>query len=140
MKHNDEYFMEKAINESLKSAQNGEVPVGVVMVENNKIISKGHNMIEKKHNSTMHAEIIAISKASKKKKNWRLDNCILYTTMEPCMMCCGAIMQSRIKKIVYGIQNKQYGHTKYLKNVEIVKEISKEKCREIVQMFFKNIR
>jgi tRNA(adenine34) deaminase len=90
------------------------VPVGAVIVKNNKIISKAYNKKEKTKNVTKHAEIIAISKACKKIKNWRLDECEIYVTMEPCMMCCGAIEQSRIKKIIYGVKNEKYSEYTFL--------------------------
>ncbi len=136
----NQYYMNLAIIEAKKAIKHNEVPVGAVIVKNNKVISKAYNKRESKKNSIKHAEIIAIEKACKKMKNWRLDDCIIYVTMEPCMMCCGAIEQSRIKKIVYGIDNPNYGFTKELKNVEIVSDILKDNCRSLVQSFFKNKR
>ena len=109
-------------------------------MKNNKIISKGYNKKESKNNAIKHAEIIAIEKACKKIKNWRLEDCVIYVTMEPCMMCCGAIEQSRIKKIVYGVKNEKYGYTQYLKNIKIESEIYDDICREMVQSFFKKKR
>ena len=96
----DEY-MKIAIKEAIKAKNKGDVPVGAVVVVGNKVISKAYNKKEHKKNSTKHAEILAISKACKKINSWHLDNCTLYCTMEPCMMCCGAIIQSRIKKVIY---------------------------------------
>ena len=136
----DEYYMQIAISEAQKSKNKKEVPVGAVIIKNNKIIAKGHNLIEKRKNSICHAEINAISKASKKQKNWRLDDCILYVTMEPCMMCCGAIMHSRIKKIVYGVENNKFGYTKMLKNIEITKNVCADECKKIIKNFFEDIR
>ena len=101
----NEYYMNIAIKEAKKAYKYEEVPVGAVIVKNNKVIAKAFNKKEKTKNVTKHAEIIAISKACKKLKNWRLEDCIIYVTMEPCMMCSGAIEQSRIKKIVYGVKN-----------------------------------
>ena len=98
-------FMSVAIREARKSYKIGDVPVGAVIVKNGVIIAKAHNIKEKKHNAIMHAEIIAIEKACKKLKRWRLNDCELYVTMEPCMMCTGAIVQSRIKKIYYSIND-----------------------------------
>ena len=105
-------YMELALKEAYKSYKKGDVPVGAVIVKNGKIIAKAHNLKEKKHNPLMHAEIIAINKASKRLKRWRLDDCELYVTMEPCMMCTGAIIQSRIKKIYYSIENHDFGALK----------------------------
>ena len=136
----DEFYMSLAINQSKKALKSNEVPVGAIIVKNNKIISQAYNKKEKRNDVTKHAEIIAISKACKKIKNWRLDDCILYVTMEPCMMCSGAIEQSRIKKIVYGVKNENYGCTKYLKNVKIVPDVCEEECRNLIQSFFKKRR
>ena len=105
-------YMELALKEAYKSYKKGDVPVGAVIVKNGKKIAKAHNLKEKKHNPLMHAEIIAINKASKRLKRWRLDDCELYVTMEPCMMCTGAIIQSRIKKIYYSIENHDFGALK----------------------------
>lgn len=107
-------FMNVAISEAKKSYKIGDVPVGAVIVKNGVIIAKAHNMKEKKHNAIMHAEIIAIERACKKLKRWRLDDCELYVTMEPCIMCTGAILQSRIKKIYYSIDNDEFGMLKII--------------------------
>lgn len=136
----NEYYMSVALNEAKKALKHNEVPVGAVIVKNNRIISKAYNKKENKNNVINHAEILAISKACKKLHNWRLDDCVIYVTMEPCMMCCGAIEQSRIKKVVYGVKNENYGYTSNLKNIEIISQISEEKCKKMVQLFFKKRR
>ena len=136
----NEYYMNIAIKEAKKAYKYEEVPVGAVIVKNNKIIAKAYNKKEKTKNVTKHAEIIAISKACKKLKNWRLDECEIYVTMEPCMMCSGAIEQSRIKKIVYGVKNENYGSTNQLKNIEIISQVCEKECRKLVQSFFKKRR
>ena len=135
----DEYYMKIAIEEAKKAARHNEVPVGAIIVKNNKILSKAYNKREKHQDVTKHAEIIAISKACKKIKNWRLDDCTIYVTMEPCMMCCGAIEQSRISKIVYGTSNENFGYTKKISTKNISQKCEKE-CQQIVQEFFKNRR
>ena len=135
-----EKYMEIAIKLAKKAAKKGEIPVGAVIVKNGKIISKAYNKKETKNDCTKHAEIIAIQKASKKIKNWRLIDCEIYITMEPCMMCSGAIKQSRIKKIVYGTKNKNYGYTECLKNIEIIPFVCENECRKMVQSFFKKKR
>ena len=140
MQKNDEYYMSIAIKLAQKANKSGDVPVGTVIVKNNKIIAKAYNKIEKLKDSTKHAEMIAISKASKKNKSWRLDECTLYTTMEPCLMCCGAIQKSRIKKVVYGIKNENHGYSKILKKIQIQEGICEKEIKKIVQKFFKKIR
>lgn len=136
----NEYYMNLAIKEARKALKHNEVPVGAVIVKNNKIIAKAHNKKETKNDTTKHAELLAISKACKKMKNWRLDNCEIYVTMEPCMMCSGAIEQSRINKIVYGVKNENYGCTDKLKNIEIISQVCEKTCKELVQSFFKKRR
>ena len=135
-----EKYMKIALKQAKKALKYNEVPVGCIITKNNKIIAKAYNKKEKTKNVIKHAEIIAISKACKKLKNWRLDDCEIYITMEPCMMCSGAIEQSRIKKIIYGVKNENYGYTKNLKNIEIISQICEEECKKIVQMFFKKRR
>lgn len=144
---NDDFYMELALNESLKALKSGDVPIGCVIVKDDKIISKAYNKKEKLNNVTKHAEIIAIEKACKKLKTWHLDECTIYTTMEPCLMCSGAIIQSRIKKIVYALPNPSFGeienNNKVFRNIEKVKiidNIYKNESKKIVQNFFKNIR
>lgn len=140
-------YMEIAIKESLKAYKKNEVPVGCVIVENNKIIAKTHNLKENKKTVTAHAEIIAINKASKKKKNWRLNNCDMYVTLQPCPMCSSAIKQARIKNIYY-ILNNNFNNisTKILEKTDINKKVNvesennDEKYKKIIQDFFKNKR
>ena len=136
----NEFYMQLAIKQAKKALKRKEVPVGAVIIKNDKIISQAYNKREILKNTTKHAEIIAISKACKKLKNWRLDDCEIYVTMEPCMMCSGAIKQARIKKIVYGTKNENYGYTKNLKNIKIISQICEKECREMVQTFFKKRR
>lgn len=139
-------YIDIAIKEAKKSFKKREVPVGAVIVKNNKIISKAHNKKEKLKNPVKHAEIIAIEKACKKIKNWRLNNCTIYITMEPCLMCCGAIIQSRIKKIVYCVENNNFGYTKKIKEILKKEKILVEKIEQNIEIenmlkeFFKNKR
>ncbi len=102
-------FMNETLKEAKKAYSAGEVPIGAVIVVDGKIISKGYNQRESKQNALMHAEISAISKACKKLHSWRLENAIMYVTLEPCPMCAGAISASRIKKVVYGCKEKSGG-------------------------------
>ena len=139
-----EYYMKIAINEAEKALKNGEMPVGAVIVKNNKIIGKGYNKKEKTKNPLMHAEIIAIQKACKKNKDWRLNDCELYVTMEPCTMCIGAIVESRIKKIYYGVENKKSREINKKiyanENIEFEDKIEKEIILNQIDTFFTKIR
>ena len=135
----DQYYMNLAIKEAKKALKHNEVPVGAVVVKDNKIIAKAYNKREKTNDVTKHAEIIAISKACKKLKNWRLEDCTIYITMEPCMMCCGAIEQSRISKIVYGAKNENYGNIDKI-SIKNISQMCEEECKKMVQDFFKNKR
>lgn len=138
----DEKYMIEALNQAQKAYKKGDVPVGCVIVKNNKIIAKGYNKKEKNRNAIEHAEIIAISKACKKLKTWHLEDCKLYTTMEPCLMCTGAILQSRIGYVCYGIKNQNYGASDKLSKskIIIVGEIKKENSEKLLKKFFKEKR
>lgn len=142
-------YMEIALNEAKKSYKKGDVPVGAVIVKKNKIIAKAHNQKEKKKISTYHAEILVIQKACKKLKTWYLNDCELYVTMEPCLMCAGAILQSRIPKLIYSTSNEKFGYISSVdsilnqKNnhkVEIINGIKKEESQKLLIDFFKNKR
>jgi tRNA(adenine34) deaminase len=146
---NHEKYMKKALKEAQKALNKGEVPVGAVVVCDGKIVGKGHNLREKTHKSTAHAEIVAIEQANKKMKSWRLDNCTIYVTIEPCPMCSGAIIQSRIKQVVYGASETKSGshHSvtnlfdqPYRHKVDVLPGVMEEECGEIVATFFQQLR
>ena len=139
---NMEKYMIEALKEANKAFSIDEVPIGCVIVKDNKIISRGYNKKESTKLATSHAEIIAINKACKKLNNWRLLDCTLYVTVEPCLMCCGAIIQSRIKKVVYGTSNENYGAVELLEknNIEVEKNVLQNKCLLVLQEFFKKRR
>ncbi len=131
-------YMELAIKEAKKAKKSGEVPVGAVIVRDDKVIAKAHNLVEKKHNCLLHAELIAIRKASKKLKNWRLLDCTMYVTLEPCKMCKSAIFLSRISKVIYSSDSNnkiEIDNHKYFKH-----EKYKNITDNIIQSFFKNKR
>lgn len=130
-------YIETVLNEAEKASKHDEVPVGAIIVKDGKIISKAHNMVEKKKNSILHAEIIAITKASKKNKNWRLNDCEMYVTLEPCEMCKAAIELSRIKKVYFLLEksNQKNNKTKY-----IYLNKYKKDSLNILQQFFKKKR
>lgn len=146
----NEKFMREAIKEARKAYNKLEIPVGAVIVKNGKIISRAHNVKEEKKDTTKHAEIIAIQKASKKLQSWRLTDCEMYVTLEPCSMCAGALIQSRIKKVYIGAMDKKTGACGSVLNlledykfnhvVEVEKNICREKCENILKDFFKELR
>lgn len=138
----DKKYIKKALLQAKKAYKNDEIPVGCVIVYENKIIACGYNKKEGKNNAIMHAEMIAINKASKKMGTWRLDNCELYVSLEPCMMCMGAIIESRIKNVYYGAKqlNKQMydkGIVTNFVNLVYMKDIE---CSMILSNFFINKR
>ena len=141
-----EKYMLEALKEANKAFKIGEVPIGAVIVKDDKIISRAFNKKESSNLATSHAEILAINKACKKLNNWRLLDCTLYVTVEPCLMCCGAIIQSRIKKVVYGTPNEYYGAVESIDNtlkkynIEVESYILQNKCSYILKEFFKKRR
>ncbi len=145
-----EKFMREALKEAKKAYDKLEVPVGAVIVKNGKIIAKAHNLKETKNDTTNHAEILAIQKASKKLQSWRLLNCEMYVTLEPCSMCAGALINSRIKKVYIGATDEKTGAAGSVLNlfedytfnhkVEVEKGILKKDCENILKEFFKALR
>ena len=109
MKHTKEYFMRRALLEASKAKEKDEVPIGCVIVKDNKIIARGNNNRENKNDVSSHAEMEAIRKANKKLNSWRLVDCDLYVTIEPCLMCMGAIYQSHIRNVYYGSEDPKGG-------------------------------
>ena len=141
--------MKIALQQAVKAAKINEVPIGAVIVMNNKIISKGYNKRECKKNALLHAEIIAIEKACKKLKSWRLSDCELYVTLEPCPMCMGAIINSRISKVVFGAYDKKAGSCGSVVNLndypynhhpEIIGGVLEKECSSILSDFFSTLR
>ena len=145
-----EKFMKEALKEAKKAYEKLEVPVGCVIVKNNKIIARGHNIKETKRDTTKHAEIVAIQKASKKLDSWRLIDCEMYVTLEPCCMCAGAIVNSRIKKVYIGAMDKKTGAVgsvlnlfndyKFNHKVEFETGVLDKESEEILKNFFKELR
>ena len=142
--------MKSALKEAEKSYDKEEIPVGAVIVKDGKIIARGHNLKETKNDTTNHAEIIAIRKASKKLKSWRLTGCTMYVTLEPCTMCAGALIQARLDKVVIGTMDEKTGACgsvlnvledyKFNHKVEIEKGVMERDCKEILQKFFRELR
>ena len=145
-----EKYMRVALNEAKKAYEKEEVPIGVIIVKDNKIVARAHNIKESTNNPCGHAEILAIQKACKKLNDWRLEDCEMYVTLEPCMMCAGAIIQSRIKKIYIGaldtktgaVVSKLKGFDDFIFNHKVEYEIGilSDECSQILKDFFKELR
>ena len=127
-----------ALEEAKKAYKKGEVPIGAVIVKNGKVIAKGHNKKEKKHMTTRHAEIEVIEKASKKIRDWRLNSCEMYVTLEPCCMCAGAILNARLDKVYIGAMEKNYGCCGSAYNLQIAKSLQ-QKCKHKLALWKKKV-
>ena len=146
----EEKFMKDALKEAKKAYDKLEVPVGAVIVKDGKIIARAHNLKETKFDTTKHAEILAIQKASKKLNSWRLIDCEMYVTLEPCSMCAGALINSRIKKVYIGASDQKTGAVGSVFNlledytfnhkVEYKKGVLQDECESILKEFFKELR
>jgi len=141
-------YMKLALKEAEKAYEIKEVPVGAVIIKDDKVIAKAYNLREKTNNSISHAEILCINKACKKLKSWRLDGCVMYVTLEPCLMCAGAITQSRISKVIIGAMDPKNGCVGSKSNVldiDITHKVEyeyeiEEECSNIIKVFFKELR
>ncbi|NIM89458.1 MAG: tRNA-specific adenosine deaminase [Candidatus Aminicenantes bacterium] len=145
----DQYFMRQALTEALKSSRAGEVPVGAVVIRENQILSRGHNLPISKKDPTAHAEIVAIRKACSMLKSYRLPQCDLYVTLEPCAMCLGALVQARLRKLVFGALDPKAGAVQSIMRfpfektnhrVEIVGGVLAEDCSQVLKEFFQDKR
>ncbi|WP_243388557.1 tRNA adenosine(34) deaminase TadA [Bacillus kexueae] len=146
----DEYYMGLAIEEARRAESIGEVPIGAVLVYEGEVIAKAHNLREVSQRSVAHAEILAIDEACKKIGSWRLEDCVLYVTLEPCPMCAGAIVLSRVKKVVFGASDPKAGCAGTLMNLlteerfnhqcEVVSGVREEECAHLLTSFFRSLR
>ena len=146
----DVKFMREALRQAEKAAKIGETPIGAVIVKDGRIIARGYNKRETKKNSLCHAEIIAINKACRKLGGWRLHGCELYVTLEPCPMCAGAIIQSRIDSVFFGAYDYKAGCAEsrinlfeenlFNHNVEVIGGIMENECAAVLKEFFKKLR
>jgi tRNA(adenine34) deaminase len=145
------YFMNRALQEALKAADEGEVPIGACIVQNATIVGRGYNRMEGLNDATAHAEVVAISAAATALESWRLNGCTLYVTVEPCLMCLGAILQSRIDVIVYGTLDHRLGAIEthpyrpvaaqaYGRFPDCIGGVLAQECQGLVQSFFQNMR
>lgn len=143
--------MKMALKEAEKALSKGEVPIGCVIIKDGRVLSRGYNLRESVFDPTAHAEIIAIKKAAKKLKNWRLSGCAIYVTVEPCTMCAGAIVLSRIEKLVYAIPDEKAGAVRTLYQItsdprlnhrvaEIIQGVCKDEATRMLKDFFKSLR
>lgn len=145
-----EKFMKEAIKQAKKAYEKEEIPVGAVIVKDGKIIARGYNKKEEKKDTTQHAEIIAIQKASRKIGAWRLQDCEMYVTLEPCAMCTGALIQARLKRVYIGTMDPKTGACgsvlnlledyKFNHKVEVETNIMQKECEKILKDFFKYLR
>lgn len=147
---NYEKYMKEAIKQAQKAVANGDVPIGCVIVRDGRIIARGYNKRNARKTTLAHAELLAIEKASKKVGDWRLEDCTMYITLEPCQMCAGAIVQARIPKVVVGAMNKKAGCAGSIINmfqieafnhqVEFVHGVLEDECSGMLSDFFRNLR
>lgn len=144
--NSDELFMWEAIKEAYKARKKDEVPIGCVIVKDNQMIARAHNLRESKQKSTSHAEILAIEQANEIVGSWRLENCTLYVTLEPCPMCAGAILLSRVERVVYGAADpkggsvdscmKMYDVSEWNHYPKVCSGILKDECSTLLKEFF----
>jgi tRNA(adenine34) deaminase len=145
-----EVFMRMALKEAEEAYALGEVPVGAVVVINGAVIARGHNLRERVNDATAHAEIIALREAARKLGDWRLEEATVYTTIEPCAMCAGALVQFRVKRVVYGAKDPKAGgagsvvdllrESRFNHQVEAVEGVMEADCRAVMQRFFQDLR
>lgn len=140
MTNKHELFMKEAIKEAKKALKKQEVPIGCVIVKNNQIVSRAYNKRETKQSSVAHAEILAIQKANKKMASWRLDECDIYITLEPCLMCTGAISLSRFRNVIYGAKQSKvdnYFSSEGLNHYpSVIGGVLEEECSKLIKVFF----
>lgn len=146
----DYYFMTRALKQAEVAYKKGEVPVGAIVVKDGKVISRGYNLRETTNDPTAHAELLAMKKASKKLNSWRLSGCTLYVTLEPCPMCSGVIVNSRIDRVVFGAYDQKAGccttlyhlcnDERFNHRAEILGGVMEEECAKILSDFFKEKR
>ncbi len=146
----DQHFMQLAIEQAKVAEENGDVPIGAVIVHKNQIIAKAYNQREQLQDPTAHAEIIALTQAAAALETWRLNGCTMYVTLEPCPMCAGALVLARIDRLVYGCDDPKTGAVKSLYNIvtdgrlnhrlEITSGVLADECMQLLQQFFQNRR
>ena len=148
--HSREWYMREALKEAEKAYRKAEAPIGAVIVKDDRIIARGHNERELKQDSTLHAEITAVRKACRRLGSWRLNDCDMYVTLEPCAMCAGALVQSRLRKVYIGTADPKAGAAgsvinllevdRFNHRVEMEYGILEEECSSILKRFFRELR
>lgn len=146
----DADFMQIALTEAEIALRQNEVPVGAVIVKDGKVIGQAHNRREQDNDPLAHAEILVIQQAAKKLKNWRLTGCTIYVTLEPCPMCAGAMQQARVSRLVYGAADPKAGaagsifnlvsEPKLIHRLQVTTGVAKERCQQLLDIFFKKVR
>lgn len=147
---NDEYYMRLAMEEAKKAEKTGEVPIGAIIVKDGEVIARAHNLRETTQRAVAHAEVLAIDQACQRIGSWRLEDMTLYVTLEPCAMCAGAIVLSRIKRVVFGASDPKGGCVGTLMNLlqekrfnhqaEVVSGVLQEECSQMLSEFFRQLR
>src|SRR6056297_1940782 len=145
----DSFLMEQALLEAKKAYKSKEVPIGAVVECNGEIIGRGYNRRESDNDPTAHAEMLAIKEAAQNREDWRLEGCSIYVTVEPCIMCAGAIQKARMKRLIYGTESKKDGAIKTVVNilkdqrlnhqVEIQSNVKEKECKELLKKFFNKL-
>jgi tRNA(adenine34) deaminase len=143
--YTDEYFMKEALLEAEKAFEAGEIPVGAVIVWKNRIIGRGHNLTERLTDPTAHAEIQAITAATNTIGGKYLTDCILYVTLEPCVMCAGACFWAQLSAVIYGADDEKRGYSTISQNIfhpktQIIKDVLKDQCSDLLKSFFQKMR
>ncbi|WP_110926054.1 tRNA adenosine(34) deaminase TadA [Bacillus massiliglaciei] len=146
----DQFYMQLALKEAEKAGEMGEVPIGAVIVLDGEVIASAHNLRETEQNATAHAELLAIDAACRKVGSWRLEEAVLYVTLEPCPMCAGAILQSRVKRVVFGAHDPKGGcagtfmnllqDSRFNHQCEVASGVMEEECGMILTVFFRQLR
>ena len=144
------YYMELALEEARRAYAKGEVPIGAVLVVDDKVIAKAHNTREENQQALNHAEMLVIKEGCEKQGFWRLDNSYLYTTVEPCVMCSGAIVQARIENVIYGASDPKYGccgscidlvgENKFNHQAKVISGVHEDECSTVMKNFFNELR
>jgi len=150
MQYDHQHYMRMALREAEQALAEGEVPVGAVVVHEQRVIGRAHNQVERLRDATAHAEMIALTQAAATLGDWRLDACTLYVTLEPCAMCAGALVQCRVATVVFGARDwpqggtlSNFGIVQYPKNIHkvaVIEGVLEEECKALLQIFFARVR